>query len=160
MRKYRVLFWIVVLSMGLISCSQSSHMGLGGSRAGSFERIGTTQAAAYSFLQDLQQAVATNDRMGVANLVAYPLQINGQDNAGQVQSHQIVSRHQLIKQYSQLFTASVRRAILSQKSETLFANSQGLMIGNGQVWCAVRGKSAEDLYITVINTKAPAVHQP
>lgn len=157
MRKYQVLCWIVMLSMGLMSCGQSSHLGMGGSRAGSFESIGTTQAAAYSFLQDLQQAVATSDRVAVANLIAYPLKINGQDHAGQVQSHQITSRHQLLQQYRSIFTASVRRAILRQKPETLFANSQGLMIGNGQVWCAVHGKSAEDLYITVINTKAPAV---
>jgi hypothetical protein len=84
---------------------------------------------ANAFLASLKAAVKAQDKRKVAGMARYPLLVNLS------KSHkQIRTAAQLIAGYDRLFTSSIREAIEEQTSACLFANWQGVMIGNGEVW--------------------------
>jgi hypothetical protein len=84
---------------------------------------------ANAFLASLKAAVKAQDKRKVAGMARYPLLVNLS------KSHkQIKTAAQLIAEYDRLFTTSIRKAIEEQTSACLFANWQGVMIGNGEVW--------------------------
>ena len=110
-----------------------------------------------AFLTTLQAAVTRGDSGAVTALMQYPLSVN--DSA---QHHSITTATQFLKRYSHIITSSVRHAILVQRPESLFANWQGVMIGNGQVWfgrqCPKdRPVECERLSVYAINRDAPIV---
>ena len=81
------------------------------------------------FLAALQKASAANDKQAIANMVHYPF------------STMLAARRKVLKtpkaflaRYDDIMTPKVRAAIAAQTYETLFSNSNGLMIGSGQVW--------------------------
>lgn len=81
------------------------------------------------FLIGLQIAVVTGDRSRVARIVDYPLEVRiGDEQATLRKADELVGR------YEDLFTPEVVEAIERQTYGTLFANDQGVMIGDGQVW--------------------------
>ena len=106
-----------------------------------FSDCGISFAAAKEFLQQLQHAMKNNNKVAVSKLVAYPLRINGQ---------KIIVRtpRDLHRQYSKIFTKTISQIILDQNPYTLFANSQGVMLGGGEVWC---NEHRGQLRITVLN---------
>jgi len=84
---------------------------------------------ANAFLASLKAAVKAQDRGKVAGMVRYPLLVN------MSKSHkQIKTAAQLVAEYDRVFSTSIRRAIEEQTPACLFANWQGVMIGNGEVW--------------------------
>jgi hypothetical protein len=84
---------------------------------------------AKAFLATLKAALRTAAKSKIAALVQYPLNVNTE------KGHRLVrTGSQFITEYEQLFTASVRKAIEKQTPECLFANWQGVMIGDGEVW--------------------------
>jgi hypothetical protein len=82
-----------------------------------------------TFLQVLQAAVAGDDRRQVAAMVSYPLKprIHGQ-------VVRLRSVQQFLRHYDALLPPTTRAALATQSYETLFVNSQGVMIGNGELW--------------------------
>jgi hypothetical protein len=91
-----------------------------------FEVAGITRAEAAQILSRLQKAVAAHDVAGVSTVVRFPLIVKGRagpENASE-----------LARDFDKVFTDNVRRAILNQKIDEIFANWQGLMIGKGEVW--------------------------
>lgn len=87
------------------------------------------QPKADAFLASLKAAVKSPDKRKVAAMVRYPLLINTSNGR-----KQIGTSAQLIAEYDRLFTTSVRKAIEEQTAACLFANWQGVMIGDGEVW--------------------------
>jgi len=84
---------------------------------------------ANAFLASLKAAVKAQDKQRVAGMVQYPLLVNT------AKGHkQIKASAQLIGEFDRLFTVSMRKAIEEQTPACLFANWQGVMIGNGEVW--------------------------
>lgn len=81
------------------------------------------------FLQTLQKDVAANDKTAVAALVNYPFQarINGKAVKLRDAAH-------FVQDYDKIITSKVKHAIASQSYSTLFANWQGVSIGDGEVW--------------------------
>lgn len=97
------------------------------------------------FFDALQKAVAADDRQAVAAMVDYPFRtrIDGKavtikDAAGFVAS------------YDRIITARVRRAVADQSYATLFANWQGVSIGDGEIWFSMVG-GTKAVRITAIN---------
>ena len=41
---------------------------------------------------------------------------------------------ELLKRYREVFNDNVVRAMKAQEPDTLFANWQGVMVGDGQIW--------------------------
>ncbi len=81
------------------------------------------------FLQTLQKDVAANDKAAVAALVSYPFQarINGKAVKLRDAAH-------FVQDYDKIITSKVKQAIAGQSYSTLFANWQGVSIGDGEVW--------------------------
>lgn len=102
-----------------------------------------------SFLVRLQRTVKSNDKLQFAKLVHYPVRIFEGD-----QTREIDTQSQFVKMYSSTVTPAVRRAILGQRAECLFANGEGIMIGGGQVW--FHKESRGDMKIISINLSAPS----
>jgi hypothetical protein len=94
-----------------------------------FAVAGLTEKQATDFLAELQAAVAQDNHGQVADLVAFPLDIN----VGGAQVT-IPSKQEFIDSYDQIITPDVKAAILGQAAAGLFVNDRGVMIGNGQVW--------------------------
>jgi hypothetical protein len=111
-----------------------------------------------AFFQELKDAVIRDDRKKVAALVHYPLNVF----AGR-RRMVIRSPAELLKRYHEVFNENVVRAIKTQEPATLFANWQGVMVGDGQIWfsgvCAGKDGNApcadKTIKVITVNPKAP-----
>jgi hypothetical protein len=73
--------------------------------------------------------VKTGDKQKIAMMARYPLDLYVKGR------HRVIrNRTEFVRDYDHLFTASIGRDILMQAPECLFANWQGAMIANGEVW--------------------------
>jgi hypothetical protein len=82
------------------------------------------------FLATLRMAVQANDRAKVASMILYPLEVN----MGKKKLH-VGDRKTFLRQYRLIIDAQVRAKVLDEKSSRcLFANWQGFMVGDGEVW--------------------------
>ena len=113
-----------------------------------FDVAGTDAARVSSFLKALQTSVAIDNRMKVASLFEYPVEVElpGKTltlkGAGDLQAN-----------YSRVFDADLRQSIAQAKVDDLFANAKGVMLDNGRVWFAPVG-SKQALKIIRINHTA------
>lgn len=80
-------------------------------------------------LTNLQQSVAQHNPAAVAALVHYPIKVNPGKRPMTIKSPKA-----FIKDYDRIITADISSVILKQKYEALFVNSQGVMLGDGEVW--------------------------
>jgi hypothetical protein len=104
-------------------------------------------------LTTLQQAVAKHDAATVASLVHYPIKVNPGKKPFTVKNEK-----SFIKDYDGIITHDIQDAILKQKYENLFVNSEGAMIGDGEVWitgfCRDKSCKQSDIRIgTIQDTK-------
>ena len=104
-------------------------------------------------LTNLQQSVASHNAAGVAALVQYPIKVNPGKKPFTVKNEKA-----FIKDYDGIITHDIQDAILKQKYENLFVNSQGAMIGGGEVWitgfCRDKSCKQSDIKIgTIQDTK-------
>jgi hypothetical protein len=103
-----------------------------------------------TFVQALKVAISNNDKHWVATHVLYPIteDINGR-------AVEIKNSTQFEKRYNDIITGNVKNAVITQDLNNLFTNSQGVMIGNGQIWILtanyVKGKPPSVLIITINN---------
>jgi hypothetical protein len=80
-------------------------------------------------LTSLQSAVSSHNAPVVASLVHYPIKVNPGKRPFTVKNEK-----EFVKDYDRIITHDISDAILKQKYEGLFVNSQGAMIGDGEVW--------------------------
>ncbi len=99
----------------------------------------------HAFFDALKKAVAADDKAAVAAMVDYPFQtrINGK-------AVKLSDKAHFIADYDRIVTAKVKDAVARQTYATLFANWQGVMIGDGEVWFSGVG-SGNAIKITAIN---------
>lgn len=97
----------------------------GGARARIEALLG--DAAQYEqVFNGFRKAVADNDRMQVVEYLRFPLNVGpGEkiDGPGQFQNN-----------YDRLLTPALKKTLAAQDFDKVFVNSQGVMIGRGQVW--------------------------
>jgi hypothetical protein len=98
-----------------------------------------------AFFDNLKKSVAAGDKAAVAAMIAYPFhaRIGGK-------SIRIRDAAHFVATYDQVFTAKVKDALKVQTYETLFANAEGVMVGDGEIWFSGVGE-AGDIKITAIN---------
>ena len=73
------------------------------------------------------------------------------------------SRAELLRRYREVFNENVIRAVKAQEPDTLFANWQGVMLGDGQIWfsgvCAGKDRDTacadKTIKVITVNTKTP-----
>jgi hypothetical protein len=104
-------------------------------------------------LTHLQQSVASHNAAAVAALVHYPIKVNPGKKPFTIKNDKA-----FIKDYDGIITHDIQDAILKQKYENLFVNSQGAMIGGGEVWitgfCLDKSCKQSDIKIgTIQDTK-------
>ena len=104
-------------------------------------------------LTHLQHSVASHNAAAVAALVHYPIKVNPGKKPFTVKNEKA-----FIKDYDDIITHDIQDAILKQKYENLFVNSQGAMIGGGEVWitgfCRDKSCKQSDIKIgTIQDTK-------
>ena len=104
-------------------------------------------------LTDLQQSVASHNAAGVAALVHYPIKVNPGKKPFTVKNQK-----EFIRDYDRIITQDISEAILKQKYDALFVNSQGAMLGEGEVWitsiCLDKGCKKSDIKIGTIQNTA------
>jgi hypothetical protein len=104
-------------------------------------------------LTDLQQSVASHNTAGVAALVHYPIKVNPGKRPFIVKSPKA-----FVADYDRIITLDISEAILKQKYDALFVNSQGAMLGEGEVWitsfCLDKGCTKSDIKIGTIQSVA------
>lgn len=86
-------------------------------------------AAYATFFEALKTAVAAGDKQAVSAMVDYPFTARIGDKALTIRD-----AAQFVADYDTVITPKVKDAIAAQTYETLFANWQGVMIGNGELW--------------------------
>lgn len=98
-----------------------------------------------TFFDNLKKAVAAGDKAAVAAMIEYPFQVR---IGGK--SLKIRDAAHFITDYDQVITAKVKHALQEQTYETLFANWQGVMVGQGEIWFSGVG-DADVIKVTAIN---------
>jgi hypothetical protein len=104
-------------------------------------------------LTNLQMFVASHNASAVAALVHYPIKVNPGKKPFTIKNERA-----FIKDYDSIITHDIQDVILKQKYENLFVNSQGAMIGDGEVWitsfCRDKSCKQSDIKIgTIQDTK-------
>ncbi len=83
-----------------------------------------------AFVLSLQSVVKNNDAAAFAKMISYPMKVHAENGPGLT----VKTAKQAQEKYAEIVNAKVKQAILSQNPDDLFANYQGLMIGDGEVW--------------------------
>jgi hypothetical protein len=104
-------------------------------------------------LTNLQMFVASHNASAVAALIHYPIKVNPGKKPFTIKNEK-----EFIKDYDRIITHDIQDVILKQKYENLFVNSQGAMIGDGEVWitgfCRDKSCKQSDIKIgTIQDTK-------
>ncbi len=76
-----------------------------------------------------QKAVVAGDKLAVAELVRYPLQVTIDGNRNSIKDAAGFVQH-----YAQIITPDIARVVEEQQYSELMVNQQGVMFGNGETW--------------------------
>lgn len=82
----------------------------------------------WSFLQKLLQGVASHNEETVAEMVHYPIYIDGHPNG------EILSEAEFVQEYDRIFTIDLTRLVLKTPNNALFISWRGIGYGNGELW--------------------------
>jgi hypothetical protein len=103
------------------------------------------------FLEDLQKAVADDNAAEVALLARYPTDVTIDKKRRRVRS-----KAEMEKMYAQIFTPCLKRVVAAAKSEDLFANGQGVNLGQGAMWFGMQANGR----IQFFTINGPADDEP
>ena len=85
---------------------------------------------ARAFLSELKSAVELSDKTKVAGMAKFPLRVSTP-----AKRLEIKDREEFLYNYDHIFTPDIVAKITDEKSfRCLFANRQGFMVGDGEVW--------------------------
>lgn len=89
-----------------------------------------TVKEATQFLATLQEALRTNDRNQLAELIRYPLSASTQDSTLEIHTPK-----ELEKKYNQIFTTKWRKVMLQQESQCISrVGTEGFTLAQGAMW--------------------------
>lgn len=103
-----------------------------------------------AFLAKLKKAVAADDRPTVASMIDYPVKARIGKKAVSIKG-----ADRFLADYDKVFTAKVKEAVARQTYATLFANAEGVMIGDGELWFS---GTCEDAACTIADIKVTAIN--
>lgn len=117
---------------------------------------GLEAAEVKAFLEALREAVAEDDRARVAEMIAYPLTVTLDG-----ETVTLSDAEALQARYEAVFAPTIREALHQQQLAELFANYQGVRLGQGELWIGGvypdEGSDAYEVKIIAINHGA---HSP
>jgi hypothetical protein len=140
---------LIVLAVSLLAPASSRAQTSTADLDKSIDQTVGNHVKVHQVLTNLQRSVASHNAAGVAVLVHYPIKVNPGKHTFTVKNQKA-----FIKDYDRIITPDISDAILKQKYETLFVNSQGAMIGDGEVWitgiCLDKNCTKSDIKIGTI----------
>jgi hypothetical protein len=107
---------------------------------------GYSYKAAVAFFTDLQKQLKAGEKKAAAELMQYPLRVNGAKGAVLA----INDKASFVKNFDRIFPASTIAAVLKEDPRDVAASSHGLMLGRGVLWGDV--DKGNRYGITAINT--------
>lgn len=140
----RKLLFVLVIGSGFAIAGQGLAQTVAETDA-SLDAVFGSHEPYHRFFDTLQKAVAADDRKAVAAMIDYPFQARINDKATKLGD----AAH-FITDYEKIVTPKVKNAVANQTYATLFANWQGVMIGDGEVWFSGVGGSGK-IKVTAIN---------
>ena len=148
------------LAIGLSICGGSTLLAdVGQETSARLDALFGTHEPYEAFFETLKDAVGRDDRQAAAGMIVYPFATK---IAGAPAT--LTSKESLLHRYGELFTPAVKAAIERQTYATLFANADGVMIGNGEVWfsgiCHDRTCSEVQVKVIAINVPDGAPEDP
>lgn len=140
-------FLFMLMSVAVLSCSIASPSlaQTAGETNQTLDTLFGSHAAYQQFFDKLQKAVGTSDKQTVASMVDYPFRARISGKAVKIND----AAH-FVADYDRIITNKVKQAVAKQTYPTLFANWQGVSIGDGEVWFSGVGES-NTIKITAIN---------
>jgi len=83
-----------------------------------------------NFMKKVKQSIAEGDKEWIANNIRYPINtsLNGQEKIT------IQNKQQLIDNFEQIFYPVYKEEIKKYCTCNMFYNSQGIMLGSGEIW--------------------------
>jgi hypothetical protein len=144
---------LILISISLLSTTHSAAQTTPTDLDKSIDLSVGSHVKVQHLLTELQQSVAKHNSAAVAALVHYPIKVNPGKHPITIKSAKA-----FIKDYDRIITADISDVILKQKYEALFVNSQGVMLGDGEVWitgfCLDKNCKNSDIKIgTIQDTK-------
>ncbi|MFC3207428.1 hypothetical protein [Aquamicrobium soli] len=140
----RAFFYSFVIGFGLLAVTPASAQTAAEMDA-SLDAVFGVHEPYRQFFEKLQKSVAANDKAAVAAMIDYPFRarINGKAVKLRDAAH-------FVQDYNKIVTPKVKHAIANQTYPALFANWQGVSIGDGEVWFS--GIDGNDkIKVTAIN---------
>ncbi|MER9893265.1 hypothetical protein NKJ40_14385 [Mesorhizobium sp. M0119] len=146
-RRHAFLFalgMISAISTGSASAQSAAEVN------GNLDTLFGSHAPYQTFFDKLKKAVGSDDKATVAALVAYPFQARIKGKALKIKDQK-----QFLTDCDQIITPKVKGAVTKQTYATLFANWQGVSIGDGEIWfsgiCSNQACEQQTIRITAIN---------
>ena len=107
-------------------------------------------ARVHRIIGELQAAVARGDVQAVAARVRFPLRLNTASQALIIPDAEAFGAS-----YSSIFTAEIRAALAKCPRSALFCNTEGVMIGSGDLWLGPASPDNPEPRLSAINVKTP-----
>jgi hypothetical protein len=114
-----------ILAIGIVPAAAQSATEVNGK----LDTLFGSHTPYQTFFDRLKKAIGSDDRAAVAAMVDYPFHARIRGKALKIKD-----ASQFIADYDQIMTGKVKTAVAKQTYATLFANAQGIMIGDGEVW--------------------------
>jgi len=86
---------------------------------------------AKAFFAKIDDAIKNDDKQAFASLIHYPLHVFSSTG-----DQKIKTAAELMQRYPAIITFAAKQEVLAQSPDCLFANGQGMMVGNGTIWFA------------------------
>lgn len=101
-----------------------------------------------NFFSEIQDYVINNNKEQLAEQILYPITVKINDKATEIQS-----KNDFINKYDEILYPDYKKVIINAFTKYLFANYQGVMLNNGEIWIneVTTAGSNSRLMITAIN---------
>jgi hypothetical protein len=104
---------------------------------------------AKAFFAKIQNAIRNDDKQEFASLIHYPLHVYSSTG-----DRKIKTAAELMRRYPAIINFAAKQEVLAQSPDCLFANGQGMMVGNGAIWFAQQNNAQMKIItINVLNSK-------
>jgi hypothetical protein len=135
---------LIAAVVGLVSLSSPAFAQSSADTDTSLDQLFGEHKPYADFFAKLQKAVAANDKATLAGMVDYPFQARIGGKAVKIRD----AAH-FAADYDKVVTAKVKDAVAKQTYATLFANWQGVMVGDGEIWFSGVGEPSQVKIIAI-----------
>lgn len=120
--------------------------------ATSYSKYAVLSVQDKAFFDEVRTSILGEQPEMVAKLVLYPIEIVINSESVKINSEQ-----EFVRRYNDIVTPDLLRIVRNQKTDELFKNWRGIMVGRGELWFGqvqLRGDSSYTYRITGISPSA------